>query len=177
MLSGACGSAGTAVTEVPTSASDPSAPEADATLPPCALEVPDEQEVASLEPKTRYCSFDTRPADVSPSIVAPGPDAGPSVIPIGTAGMERPHLLCRPSIEYTRQAAENHVSGMAFAKCVIDLDGRLCNCRMLHGLPYMDDVILSSLNTWKYTPVLYKGHPQRVYMVIPVRLSAPTAAK
>ena len=59
----------------------------------------------------------------------------------------------------------------------IDLDGRLCNCRMLHGLPYMDDVILSSLNTWKYTPVLYKGHPQRVYMVIPVRLSAPTAAK
>ena len=64
------------------------------------------------------------------------------------------------------------VSGVALAKCVINLDGSLSDCKIMKGLPYMDQAILESLKGWRYTPVMYQGHPQRVEMVIPIRLAS-----
>jgi protein TonB len=86
---------------------------------------------------------------------------GTTVIPFG-AGMELPRLLVKTEPVYSREAAAMHVSGIALVKCIINLDGSLTDCRIVKGLPYMDQAILESLRTWKYTPVMYQGHPQRV---------------
>jgi hypothetical protein len=56
---------------------------------------------------------------------------------------------------------------------VINLDGSLSDCKITHGVPYMDQAILDVLKTWKYTPVIFQGHPQRVEMTIPIRISTP----
>jgi hypothetical protein len=37
----------------------------------------------------------------------------------------------------------------------------------------MDQAILDALKGWRYTPVMYQGHPQRVEMVIPIRVATP----
>ena len=96
---------------------------------------------------------------------------GATVIPFG-AGMEKPQILVKTPPTYTREAAAMQVSGVALVKCIINLDGSLTDCRIMKGLPYMDKQILESLRSWKYTPVMYQGHPQRVEMIIPYRVSS-----
>ena len=94
------------------------------------------------------------------------------VIPIGP-GMEHPKLLFRADVTYSQTAWAMKRGGVALAKCVIELDGSLSNCRMVHGIPDMDEPILQSLRSWRYTPVTYRGHPQRVLMTIPVHIAVP----
>jgi TonB family protein len=172
-----------ASSQAPGESSDPSAPaDAPTELPPCPLAMADEQDVASFEPPSRVCPFETHAASPAP---ASSSDAGDAAAPadgslvIGFRGnhMEKPQLLCRPRIVYTKQAYENHVHGLALTKCVIDLDGTLCNCRITHSVPYMDEAILAATSTWKYTPVRYKGHPQRVEIIIPIKLAAVRPSK
>jgi protein TonB len=123
------------------------------------------------------------------------PDSGPSAPPgsaaadsgassdiVGAkeaarAGMVKPRVLCAPAIAYSRDAIAHRVGGVALVKCVIELDGSLSDCRIVKGLPYMDDQILASMRTWRYTPVLFKGRAVRVEMIIPVRLPVPPPPK
>ncbi len=37
----------------------------------------------------------------------------------------------------------------------------------------MDDQILQAMKSMRYAPVMYQGHPQRVKMTIPVRITGP----
>jgi periplasmic protein TonB len=97
---------------------------------------------------------------------------GTEVIPFG-AGMERPTLMAKPSLTYSKEAMAMKVGGLALAKCIINLDGSLTQCKITKSLPYMDQQILESLRSWKYTPVMYQGHPQRVEMIVQIRVPAP----
>jgi protein TonB len=90
--------------------------------------------------------------------------------------MNKPALLAKAPIAYTEEAAAHQVAGVALVKCVIELDGSLDECRIVKGLPYMNEQILASLDHWSYTPVIWCGHPQRVEIVIPIRL-APGQAR
>jgi protein TonB len=101
-----------------------------------------------------------------------GPPPGIEVIPFG-AGMVEPRLLTKTEVTYSSQAWAMRVGGVALARCIIELDGSLSSCRISRGLPYMDEAILNSLRGWRYTPVLYQGHAQRVEMVITIRVPAP----
>jgi TonB family protein len=65
------------------------------------------------------------------------------------------------------------VSGVALVKCTINLDGTLTDCHLTKGLPYMDEQILQSMKSMRFTPVMYQGHPQRVEMTIPLRVASP----
>jgi protein TonB len=87
--------------------------------------------------------------------------------------MEAPRLLTKTEITYSARAWAMRVGGVALAQCIIERDGSLSNCRITRSLPYMDEKILAALSGWRYTPVLYQGHPQRVLMTIPVRLAVP----
>jgi protein TonB len=87
--------------------------------------------------------------------------------------MVEPRLLTKTEITASPQAWAMRVGGVALARCVVELNGSLSNCRITRGLPYMDEPILSALRGWRYTPVLYQGHPQRVEMVITIRVPAP----
>jgi hypothetical protein len=86
------------------------------------------------------------------------------------AGLEIPHLLCRPVVRFSQEALAHHVRGVALVRCILELDGWLSHCRVVKSLPYMDDPILASMMTWRLPPVRYQGHPQRVEMIFPVRV-------
>jgi protein TonB len=107
-----------------------------------------------------------------PGGVVGGTGSGTEIIAFG-AGMQKPTLLTTPSVTYSKEAMAMKVGGVALVKCVINLDGSLTGCKIIKGLPYMDQQILESLRSWKYTPVTYQGHPQRVEMIIPFRVPTP----
>jgi protein TonB len=95
---------------------------------------------------------------------------GTQVIPFG-AGMVKPVQLHGPDIEASKEARAMHVSGVALLKCVVNLDGSVTDCRITKGLPYMDQQILQGVRSMRFSPVMFQGHPQRVEMVIPLRIT------
>ena len=88
-------------------------------------------------------------------------------------GMTRPSLLEKVDPEYTREAREANATGLILTKCVITVDGRLERCRIVKGMPTMDEAVLRALAKWRFTPVLYQGRPTAVEYVIPIRLVGP----
>ncbi len=88
-------------------------------------------------------------------------------------GMTRPELLSKVDPQYTREARDANVEGLILAKCVIGTTGTLSACRIMKGLPLMDQAVLAALPRWRYSPVLYQGRPVAVEYLIPVRLVAP----
>ncbi len=88
-------------------------------------------------------------------------------------GMTRPELLSKVDPQYTREARDANVGGLILTKCVITTTGSLSRCRIVKGLPLMDQAVLSALARWRYSPVLYQGKPATVEYLIPVRLVPP----
>jgi protein TonB len=88
-------------------------------------------------------------------------------------GMTRPALLSKVDPLYTREAREANVEGLILTKCVISTLGTLKSCRIVKGIPLMDQAVLSALAQWRYSPVLYQGKAVTVEYVIPVRLVRP----
>jgi periplasmic protein TonB len=96
-----------------------------------------------------------------------------SSVPFG-AGMNRPTWKSNPPPTWTREAAAIRVEGTAIVKCVITIEGTLQNCRLIKGLPHMDQAILTVLKEWRTNgPVMFQGHPVSVDYTIPVRVVAP----
>jgi TonB family protein len=95
-----------------------------------------------------------------------------TVLPF-TDGMTRPKLLDMVAPQYTREARDANVKGLFLAKCVITTSGALQKCRVVKGLPMMDQAVLSALARWRYSPVIYQGKPVAVDYVIQVRLAGP----
>lgn len=94
------------------------------------------------------------------------------IMPFGD-GMTRPTLISKADPIYTREALSARVEGLLIAKCVITTSGELTRCRVVKGLPHMDNAVLSALAKWRYSPVLYQGKPTSVEYVISVRLVPP----
>jgi protein TonB len=101
----------------------------------------------------------------------PGPN-DLTVMPFAD-GMTRPKLLDMVEPEYTREARDANVKGLFLAKCVITVRGTLQKCRVVKGLPMMDQAVLSALARWRYSPVIYQGRPVAVDYVIQLRLAGP----
>jgi serine/threonine-protein kinase len=111
-----------------------------------------------------------------PTAAAPAPQAAaatpstPTVLPFGPE-MTRPTMLSGSDPVFTREAIVAGVEGMMIAKCTITTAGTLQNCRIVKGLPYMDQAMLDALATRKYTPVMLQGKPVAVEYVFNVRLA------
>ena len=69
---------------------------------------------------------------------------GTGVLPFGN-GMTRPTLIDKVEPTYTREAIAAHVGGVAILKCVIKEDGSLERCRMIKGIPHMDQVTVAGV--------------------------------
>jgi protein TonB len=95
-----------------------------------------------------------------------------TVIPFG-AGMARPTRIGGDDIRYTREAREAHVSGVMIVKCVITVEGTLTNCRVIKGVPLMEQTALAAIRTWRYTPVQFQGHAQSVDYTFTIHLKMP----
>jgi protein TonB len=87
--------------------------------------------------------------------------------------MTRPSLVSKQEPAYPREALVAKVGGLMLVKCIITVEGALRSCRIVKGLPFMDQPVLQALASWKYTPVLFQGKPVSVEYVIPVRLVPP----
>lgn len=94
---------------------------------------------------------------------------GTEVLPFGE-GMTRPEQTHGRAPQYTREAREARVEGLMLVKCVITVEGKLENCRIVKPLPFMEQAVLDALKTWKFKPITFQGRPVNVDYVIPVRL-------
>ncbi len=87
--------------------------------------------------------------------------------------MEKPKLMTKPALTYSKEAMAMKQGGLALVSCVINLDGSLADCKITKSVPYMDQQILEMLKSWRYTPVIFEGRARSVRMTIPVRVPAP----
>jgi len=97
---------------------------------------------------------------------------GSGVVPFGE-GMSRPSPIAGDEIQYTREAREARISGVMIVKCVIAVDGSLTNCRVIKGVPMMDQAVLAALARHRGTPVTFQGRPVSVDYTFTIRLKMP----
>ncbi|MCP3101851.1 TonB family protein [Myxococcus sp. K15C18031901] len=115
----------------------------------------------------------TSPIGLPPGVVGLPEPTGEDVIPF-PSGLRPPELL-RQSIplEYTEQARMARVEGTMLAKCVITREGQVRDCRILKGMAHMDEAVVESLESRRYTPVYFQGSPVSVSYVFTIRLKLP----
>jgi protein TonB len=88
--------------------------------------------------------------------------------------MRKPRIIAMKSIAWTDEAILHQVRGVALVKCIVELDGTMSDCRIQHGLPYMNEAVLEAARSIRYDgPILFCGRPQRVEMIVPLRLPPP----
>lgn len=104
-------------------------------------------------------------------VIATAP-TGTEVYPF-QGGMTPPKMLSGSQFSYTREAALAGVEGMIIAKCVITTEGRVRDCRIIKGLPFMDDAVLESLYSRTYQPLTFQGRPVNVSYTFNIRLKMP----
>jgi serine/threonine-protein kinase len=88
-------------------------------------------------------------------------------------GMARPVELKGKDIVYTREALEAKVQGTMVVKCIITKAGSVENCRIIKGLPYMNEAVVSALKERQYKPIMLRGEPVDVDYVFNLRLVLP----
>lgn len=101
-----------------------------------------------------------------------GGQLGSEVLPFGE-GMTRPVKLEGREPQYTREALEARVQGLMIVKCVITIEGKVENCRIIKPLPHMEQAVLQALSTQRYKPVTFQGRPVSVDYVFNIRLVLP----
>ncbi|MFB1479641.1 TonB family protein [Corallococcus sp. RDP092CA] len=97
---------------------------------------------------------------------------GTDVLPF-QGGMTPPRLLSGSQFSYTLEARRAGVEGMIIAKCVITTEGRVRDCRIIKGLPFMDDAVLETLSSRRYQPLTFQGRPVNVSYTFNIKLKLP----
>ena len=86
------------------------------------------------------------------------------------AGMTAPTFISGPDPEYTQRAIDHEVEGTVEAKCVITVEGGVRECRIVRGVPFMDQAVIDALEHRKYTPALLQGKPVEVEFPFKIQL-------
>ncbi|PTL76260.1 energy transducer TonB [Vitiosangium sp. GDMCC 1.1324] len=95
---------------------------------------------------------------------------GEEVLPFGS-GMTPPKLVSAGiPLQYTYEAARAHVSGIVIARCTITREGSIQDCRIIKGLPFMDEAVIESLTSRRYHPVSYQGRAVSVSYTFTINL-------
>ncbi|RYZ38144.1 MAG: energy transducer TonB [Myxococcaceae bacterium] len=97
---------------------------------------------------------------------------GTQIVPFGE-GMSRPEMLSGAQFSYTREAQLAGVEGLIVARCVITAEGTVRDCRILKGLPHMNDAVLSALASRQYQPMTFQGRPVNVSYTFNINLKMP----
>ena len=87
--------------------------------------------------------------------------------------MTPPVLVSGPPLGYTPQAIDHQVEGTMLVECVVQADGGVRRCRVLKGLPFLDQAIVSALEQRRYRPATLGGNPLDVRYTFTVRLNLP----
>jgi hypothetical protein len=138
-----------------------------------ASEEPALAEPASSDPACVLPIYTRSDADAGSPALASEPGTKSEIVSLKTPGVTKPRLLCAPQIRMSKEAYANGVGGIALIRCILEVDGWLSHCRVIKGLPYMEDQILAGMATVRFEPATYQGHPVRVQMVVPIRIAPP----
>ncbi len=76
--------------------------------------------------------------------------------------MTSPVKLGGPDPQYTDRALEREVQGTMVVRCVVTTEGRVFDCRVLKGLPFMDRAVIDALERRRYRPATLGGRPVEV---------------
>ncbi|HYO71160.1 MAG TPA: TonB family protein [Archangium sp.] len=91
-------------------------------------------------------------------------------VAVEPSAMTRPQRVSGREPELTPEARAERVRGTALVRCVVTKEGRVTNCRLLNGLPHMEQELIDALSTWRVTPVTAQGKPLDVDYTFVVRI-------
>ena len=111
-----------------------------------------------------------RPQSDGPGSVLGATSSEP--VPFEPSAMTRPQRVSGREPRLTEQARAERVRGTALVRCVVRRDGRVTNCKLLNGLPHMDQELLEAVSTWHVTPATAQGRPVDVEYTFVVRIPA-----
>ncbi|WP_437527698.1 TonB family protein [Sorangium sp. So ce726] len=138
---------------------------------PAAAAEPDATADGTAEPGAEPSAV-ALPAPPAPGPAAAPAPAAPEILRF-QEGMTRPVPLAAPAVVYTREARQAHVEGTILAKCVVTTAGSLTGCRIVRGVPHMNDAVLAALAASRYQPATYQGRPVNVDYVFSIKLVLP----
>jgi protein TonB len=95
-----------------------------------------------------------------------------AALPFGL-GMTRPVQLSGGTPQYSREASAARVEGKVIVRCVITVSGEVQDCKVIKGVPILQDIVLETLSHSRYTPVTYQGHPASVQYVFTFNFKLP----
>jgi protein TonB len=84
-----------------------------------------------------------------------------------------PELLSGAEVRYPPEALKARVSGLVIAKCTLTREGRVEGCRIIKGLPHLDEAVIQSLESRRYRPATYRGKPITLRYTFNMKLKAP----
>ncbi|MFL5271486.1 MAG: TonB family protein, partial [Anaeromyxobacteraceae bacterium] len=146
--------------------------------PPPAASTPDrEPELPTSPPTSSAAAGEGVVGGVEGGDAASQGNGGADPIPTPAraefdASMSRPVLVSGPKLEYTRAALEHAVDGEMVVKCVITVDGRVYDCRVLRTLPFMERAVVEALERRRYRPAERGGRPLEVAYTFRIKLGA-----
>ena len=97
------------------------------------------------------------------------PACSPRPFRIGASPDSRPHLYVGPSKvstptrivyvkpDYPQSAMAAKVQGIVILEAQIELDGHVCNPRVLRSIPLLDQSTIDAVRQWRYTPAKLNG--------------------
>ena len=98
---------------------------------------------------------------------------GEDVVPFSFGTMEPPKLDLPSEDRVHARGARGPRHRMMIARCTITRDGDVENCKIIKGVPHMNEAVLEALETRRYTPVVYQGKPIAVTYTFNVKLDLP----
>jgi protein TonB len=145
--------------------STPKPPAAEVKAPPAEVKAPEERTpVAARTPELK------RPQSTGAGSVLGATSSEP--VPFEPSVMTRPQRVSGREPRLTEQARAERVRGTALVRCVVLRDGRVTGCKLLNGLPYMEQELLEAVSTWHATPATVQGRPVDVEYTFVVRIPA-----
>ncbi len=93
------------------------------------------------------------------------------------SSMARPIFVSGPDLAYTRRALDRDVEGLMIVRCVVTVEGTVRDCRVVKGLPYMDESVVQALERRRYRPATLGGTPVEVKYVFRINLTLPRQAR
>lgn len=78
---------------------------------------------------------------------------------------QKPSVNSRPPMEYPAKAAKEGIKGYVVVNILIGKDGSVELAKLLESQPpgVFDDVALSGIRTWRFSPAKYKGKPVKMW--------------
>jgi serine/threonine-protein kinase len=91
---------------------------------------------------------------------APVPTPAPGLVgEVLTDQMVKPQKISGDDVRYSAEALKVGSKGLVLAKCAISELGSVHDCKIIKGVPFMDQPVLDALQSWKMKPATLDGKP------------------